>query len=60
MAYAWPAWELAADIYILKLQRLIKVLRTTGNFSRRTTVRDLHTAFNLRYVYEYMAKLYRQ
>jgi hypothetical protein len=39
-------WELAADTYLLKLQRLQnKVLRTTGNIPRYTPVRDLHTAF---------------
>jgi hypothetical protein len=33
--YAYPAWELAADTYLLKLQRLQnKVLRTIGNFPR--------------------------
>jgi hypothetical protein len=31
--YVFPAWELAADVYLLKLQRLQKrFLRTTGNF----------------------------
>jgi hypothetical protein len=56
--YACPAWELAADTYLLKLQRLQKkVLRTIGNFPRCTPVRDTHTAFNLSYVYDYMTKL---
>jgi hypothetical protein len=32
MAYACPAWEFAAEIHLLKLQRLQnKVLRTIGN-----------------------------
>jgi hypothetical protein len=58
MAYACPALELAADTYILKLQRLQnKVLRTIRNFPRCTTVRDLHTAFNTPYVYNYITKL---
>jgi hypothetical protein len=53
--YACPAWELAADTYLLKLQRLqCKVLRTIGNFPRCTPVRDLHTVFNLPYVYDYV------
>jgi hypothetical protein len=35
MIYACPAWELVADIYLLKLQSLQnKVLRTIGNVSR--------------------------
>jgi hypothetical protein len=61
MTYACPAWEFAADIHLLKLQRLKnKVLRTIGNFPRCTPVRDLHTAFNLSYVYDYITKLCRQ
>jgi hypothetical protein len=40
MTYACPAWEFAADNHLLKLQRLQnKLLRTIGNFPRRTTVR---------------------
>jgi hypothetical protein len=51
MTYACPVRELAADNYLLKLQRLQnKVLQTIGNFPRCTLVRDLHTAFNLQYV----------
>jgi hypothetical protein len=35
MTYACPAWELAADAYLLKLQRLQnKILRTIGKFSK--------------------------
>jgi hypothetical protein len=42
MTYACPAWEFAAGNNLLKLQRLQnKVLRTIGNFARRTPVRDL-------------------
>jgi hypothetical protein len=61
MTYACPAWELAADAYLLKLQRMQnKVLRNTGKFPRGTWVRDLHTAFNLPYVYDYITKLCRR
>jgi hypothetical protein len=43
MTYASPDWEFAADIHLMKLQRLQnKVLRTIGNYPRRTPVRDLH------------------
>jgi hypothetical protein len=56
-----PTWEFVADTYLLKLQRLQnKVLRTTGNFPRYTPVCDLHTAFNLLYVYDYITKFCRQ
>jgi hypothetical protein len=61
MNYACPAWELAADTYLLKLQRLQnKGLHTMGIFPKCTTVRDLHTVFNLSYLYDYIAKLCRQ
>jgi hypothetical protein len=45
----------------MKLQRLQnKVLRTIGNFPRRTPVRELHKAFNIPYIYDYITKLRRQ
>jgi ribosome-binding factor A len=53
MIYACPSWEFAADNHLLKSQRLQnKVLHTTGNFPRRTLVRDLHMAFKLPHVYD--------
>jgi hypothetical protein len=63
MTYASPSWELAADTYLLKLQRLQNnVLRTIGTFPRCAPIRDLHTAFSLQYVYDYtsVTKLCRQ
>jgi hypothetical protein len=58
ITHACPPWELAADTYIIKLQRLQnKVLRTTGKFSRGTPVSDFHTALNVPYVYNYVIKL---
>jgi hypothetical protein len=55
------AWEFAADTHLMKLQRLQnKVLRTIGNFPRRTPVCDLHIAFKIPYVYDYITKLCRQ
>jgi hypothetical protein len=48
MTYASPAWEFATESHLIKLQRLQKrVLRTIGNFPRRTPVRDLHMAFKI-------------
>jgi hypothetical protein len=59
--YACPAEELAADTYLFKLQHLQnKVLRTIGNSARCPSLRDLHTAFNLPYVYDYIINLCRQ
>jgi hypothetical protein len=50
-----------AGTYLLKLQHLQnKAIRTTGNFPRCTPVRNLHTVFNLLYVYDYITKLCRQ
>jgi hypothetical protein len=47
MTYASPAWEFA-DTHLKKLQHLQnKVLRTTGNYPRRTPVRELHMVSNL-------------
>jgi hypothetical protein len=61
MTYACPAWEFAADTHLLKLQRLQnKALRTTGNFPRRTPVRELHMAYQVPYIYDYITKLCRQ
>jgi hypothetical protein len=56
LTYACLSWELAADTYLLKLQRLQnKVLRTIGNFPWCTTGRDLYTAFSLPSIYDYKA-----
>jgi hypothetical protein len=61
MIYACPVWEFVADTHLLKLQRLQnKVLRTIGNFPRRIQVRDLHVAFKIPYVYDFVTKLCRQ
>jgi hypothetical protein len=37
-----------------------KVLRTNGNFPRRTSVRDMHVAFQIPYVYDYITKSCKQ
>jgi hypothetical protein len=59
--YACPTWEFAADTHLLKLQRLQnRVLCSTGNFPWRTPVRELHMAFNLPCIYDYIIKLSRQ
>jgi hypothetical protein len=51
----------AANTQLLKLQRLRnKFLRIIGNFPRCTTVRELHKAFNIPYIYDYITKLCRQ
>jgi hypothetical protein len=45
----------------MKLQRLQnKVLRTIGNFPRRTPAREFHKAFSIPYIYDYITKLSRQ
>jgi hypothetical protein len=57
ITYAFPAWEFATESHLLKVQRLQnQVLRTIGNFPRRTSVRDLHVAFQIPYVYDFVTK----
>jgi hypothetical protein len=61
MTYACNAWEFVKEIHLLKLQRLQnKVLHTTGNYPRYTSVRDMHVALQVPYVYDYMTKLCRR
>jgi hypothetical protein len=61
MTYACPAWEFAAECHLLKLQRLQnKVLRTIGNFPRRTSVHHMHEAFHIPYIYDCITKSCRQ
>jgi hypothetical protein len=61
MTYASPAWEFAAETHLMKLESLQnKVLCTTGNFPRRTSVRYLHTAYKRPYAYNYATKLCSQ
>jgi hypothetical protein len=44
-----------------KLQLLQnKVLRNIGNYPRRTPVRDLHLAFQIPFVYDYITNFCRQ
>jgi ribosome-binding factor A len=39
MTYACPTWDFVADTHLIKLHRLQnKVLRTTGNFPRRSKI----------------------
>jgi hypothetical protein len=61
MTYACAVWEFAVDTHLLKLQRLQnKVVSPIGNFPRRTPVRELHKAFNIPYIYDYITKFCRQ
>jgi hypothetical protein len=61
MTYACPAWEFAAETHLLKLQCMQNmVLHTIGNFPRHTLIRDMHVAFQVPYVYDYIMKLCRR
>jgi hypothetical protein len=61
MTYACPAWEFVAECHLLKLQRLQnKVLCTIGNFPKRTSVCNMHKAFHISYVCNYITKSCRQ
>jgi hypothetical protein len=61
MTYVCSTWEFAADTHLLKPQRLQKnVLLTTAKFPKCTTVRELHMALQIPYIYDYITKLWRQ
>jgi hypothetical protein len=60
MTYACPTWKFSADTHLMKRQPLQnKVLRAIGKLYRRIPVRDLHLAFEIPYVYNYIMKLCR-
>jgi hypothetical protein len=61
MTYACLTWEFTADTHLMKLQRWQnRVLRAISNLDRRTPVRDLHLAFKIPYLYDYITKLCRR
>jgi hypothetical protein len=61
MTYACPTWEFAGDTHLMKLRGLQnRVLRAISNLNRCTSVRDLHLAFKIPYVYDYITKLCRR
>jgi len=56
-----PPWEFAADSCLLKFEHLEnKGLRTIGNLPRRTPTRDLHMAFKITYLHDFVTKLCRE
>jgi hypothetical protein len=58
VTYACPIWGHAADAHLLKLQRLQnRVLRAVGSLYRCTPVRNLHVAFKIPDMYDYVTKL---
>jgi hypothetical protein len=60
MTYACPIWEYVADPRLLKLQCLQnRVLRAIENFEGCTPIRELHVAFKIHYVYDYITTLCR-
>jgi hypothetical protein len=57
MTYAFPAWEFAEDTHVLKLQCLYnKVCCMIGKFSKCTPIHELHMAFQVPYIYDYITK----
>jgi hypothetical protein len=60
MTCACPTWEYEADAYLLKSQHLKnRVLRAIGKLDMCTSVRELHVAFKIPDVYDYITKLCR-
>jgi hypothetical protein len=50
-------WEYVADAHLLKLQRMqSRVLHAVGNIHRCTPVCELHVAFKIPYVYDYITE----
>jgi hypothetical protein len=61
MTYACPTWKFAAYTHLMKLQRFQnRVFRVISKLDRRTQVCDLHLAFKIPYVYDYITKLCRR
>lgn len=60
MTYPCVTWEYVADAHLLKLQHLLnREFYATGHLDRCTPVRELHVAFRIPYVYDYITKLCR-
>jgi hypothetical protein len=58
MTYACPAWELATDAYLLKLQRLkTRFSAQLEIFQSAYRSAIFHTAFNRPYAHDYTTKL---
>jgi hypothetical protein len=58
MTYACLTCEYAADAHLLKLQRLQnRIFRSIANLYRCTPVRELHVAFKVPYIYDFITKL---
>jgi hypothetical protein len=61
MTYACSTWVFVVDTHLMKLQRLQnRVLHSIGNLDRRSPVCDLHLAFKIPYMYDYIIKLCRR
>lgn len=57
MIYACPYWEYEADARLSKQQWLQKrVLSANGNLDRCTSVHDVHVAFKVPNVCDYVTK----
>jgi hypothetical protein len=61
LTYDCPAWEFAADGYLLKLQRpQNRALHTIGNLPSHTPIGDFHRSFKIPYLYDYVTQLCRE
>jgi hypothetical protein len=58
MTYACPAWEFTTDTHLSKLQRPAKQgAPHYGNFPRRTPTREVHVAFKIPHLHDFITKL---
>jgi hypothetical protein len=55
--YACPTWDYVTDAHFLKLQ--CRVLRAIGKLDRHTLIHEMHVAFRIPFVYDYITKLCR-
>jgi hypothetical protein len=54
-----PTWEYAADAQLWNSSVCRRVLRAIGDLEKRTPLREMHMAFKIAYVYDYITKLCR-
>jgi hypothetical protein len=60
MTYAYPAWQFAADTYLSKSSACKQGSPHCWQFCEAHTVRDLHVAFKILDVLDFITKLCRQ
>jgi hypothetical protein len=60
MIYAYPTWEFAAETHMMNCSTCEIDLHTVGDLHRHTPVHELHVAFKIPYMYDYIIELCRR